>query len=288
MISWVRRRFSYANVAMTLALVFAMSGGAYAASKIVITSTKQISPKVLKSLKGANGKAGPAGPAGPAGAPGAKGETGAAGTNGTNGATGSNGSNGTSVTSAESKTKIGPCAAGGSEFKSASGTSYACNGEKGAAGKNGTFGGEPLPQGETLRGAYAASSFGSAGLSNPGTGTGIISTAVTFADPVFPEIKENVHYIGLEEGAGEPNEAQSIKNGECKGNESNPGAAEGQLCVFGLEESNVAAQPHVNVAVAGTGSGASNSDESVGFTVVDFAAAAGTLAIEGSWAVTGG
>ena len=45
----MRGRLSYANVAMTLALVFAMSGGAYAASKYVITSTKQISPKVLKA-----------------------------------------------------------------------------------------------------------------------------------------------------------------------------------------------------------------------------------------------
>ena len=38
----VRRRVSYANVAATLALVFAMTGGAYAAKQYVITSTKQI------------------------------------------------------------------------------------------------------------------------------------------------------------------------------------------------------------------------------------------------------
>ena len=56
----IRKRVTYANVAMTLALVFAMSGGAYA-SKYLITSTKQISPKVLKTLKGAAGKTGPAG-----------------------------------------------------------------------------------------------------------------------------------------------------------------------------------------------------------------------------------
>jgi hypothetical protein len=31
---------SYANVAATMALVFAMTGGAYAAKKYVITSTK--------------------------------------------------------------------------------------------------------------------------------------------------------------------------------------------------------------------------------------------------------
>jgi hypothetical protein len=40
MIGFIRKRLSYANVAMTLALVFAMSGGAYAARRFVITSTK--------------------------------------------------------------------------------------------------------------------------------------------------------------------------------------------------------------------------------------------------------
>jgi hypothetical protein len=39
-----------ADVSVSLALVFAMTGGAYAARKIIITSTKQISPKVLKKL----------------------------------------------------------------------------------------------------------------------------------------------------------------------------------------------------------------------------------------------
>jgi hypothetical protein len=79
-----------------------MTGGAYAASKYLITSTKQISPKVLKSLtgkpgpagaNGANGAAG-LGSAGPQGAAGAKGETGAPGANGTNGAPGLKGETG--------------------------------------------------------------------------------------------------------------------------------------------------------------------------------------------------
>jgi hypothetical protein len=52
----VRKHITYTNVAMTLALVFAMSGGAYAAKKYVITSTKEIKPSVLKQLQG---KAGP-------------------------------------------------------------------------------------------------------------------------------------------------------------------------------------------------------------------------------------
>ncbi len=78
----MRRRLSYANVTATLALVFAMSGGALAANHYLINSTKQIKPSVLKSLKGAAGpagSAGPAGPAGPAGAAGAQGTQGPAG-----------------------------------------------------------------------------------------------------------------------------------------------------------------------------------------------------------------
>src|SRR6202035_5866038 len=66
MLSFVRRRFTFANVALTVALVFAMSGGAFAASKFLITSTKQIKPSVLAQLKGKAGPAGAAGSAGPA------------------------------------------------------------------------------------------------------------------------------------------------------------------------------------------------------------------------------
>jgi hypothetical protein len=84
--SSIRRRATYANVAATLALVFAMSGGALAAGVFKITSISQIKPTVLtaiaKKAKGATGTKGATG------APGPQGPTGAAGTNGTNGATG--------------------------------------------------------------------------------------------------------------------------------------------------------------------------------------------------------
>ena len=66
----MRKRLTYANVTATLALVFAMSGGALAASHYLINSTKQINPKVLKKLAGktgAPGKTGPSGAPGPAG-----------------------------------------------------------------------------------------------------------------------------------------------------------------------------------------------------------------------------
>ena len=98
MLSTLRSRIhlSPATAIATLALVFAMTGGAYAAKKYIITSTKQISPSVLKALKGASGKSGvngtngAQGPAGPAGAAGA----GSAGKEGPKGETGKEGPKG--------------------------------------------------------------------------------------------------------------------------------------------------------------------------------------------------
>jgi hypothetical protein len=77
----VRRHLSYANVVATTALVFAMSGGALAASHYLIDSTKQINPTVLKQLKakGATGPAGAPGAAGPQGAQGPAGPSGSPG-----------------------------------------------------------------------------------------------------------------------------------------------------------------------------------------------------------------
>ena len=72
----LRKRLTYANIAMTLALVFAMAGGAYAAGKFVVTSTKQIKPSVLAQLKGKAGPAGPQGPQGPQGPAGTAGANG--------------------------------------------------------------------------------------------------------------------------------------------------------------------------------------------------------------------
>ncbi len=131
MFSTIRRHMSPATVLAVVALVFAMTGGAYAAKKYLITSTKQISPSVLKQLQGkagvvgvpgvagvqgAQGSAGPAGPAGsagakgetgPAGAKGAIGATGAAGVKGTAGATGASGATGFTATLPSGKTETG-------------------------------------------------------------------------------------------------------------------------------------------------------------------------------------
>jgi hypothetical protein len=73
-----RRRFSFGltQVAVVMALVFAMAGGAFAAGHYLITSVRQISPNVVKALRGHRG---------------ARGKTGAAGAGGRNGTNGTNG-----------------------------------------------------------------------------------------------------------------------------------------------------------------------------------------------------
>jgi hypothetical protein len=82
----MRRHLSYANVAATLALVLAMSGGALAAGHYLINSTRQVNPKVLKKLRGPRGAKGEPGATGPQGP---SGNQGTAGTNGANGKDGS-------------------------------------------------------------------------------------------------------------------------------------------------------------------------------------------------------
>jgi hypothetical protein len=190
----IRKRFTYANVAMTLALVFAMSGGAYAAKHYLITSTKQISPKVLKALKGAKGAkgangangaaglagpagpAGPGGPAGPAGAAGAKGETGSQGTPGTPGK----------------------------------------NGEKGAAGSPWTAGGT-LPKNATETGQWVEA----IGIDYKQLQLSFVS--ISFPIPLATELEASmVHFI-------KPTEA--VPTG-CKGTPAKPEAESGNLCIF--------------------------------------------------------
>jgi hypothetical protein len=182
MLSAIRKRVTFANVVMTLALVFAMTGGAYAAKRYLITSTKQISPKVLKALKGANGKNGTAGPAGPAGAAGAAG-AGTAGPQGPQGTAGTNGTNGTNGVSPETKSFVGAkgsCTQGGIEVKSASPAVNVCNGSPWAVGG--------LPKN--------ASEMGEWGMGGFESGFNILVGAISFTVPLASGLtEEHVHFI---------------------------------------------------------------------------------------------
>jgi len=209
MMQRLRSRLTYANVAATLALVLAMSGGAYAATRVIITSEKQIAKSVLRKLKapGAKGLTGAAGSAGPTGP---QGLAGAAGKDGTSGA---NGTDGVSVTSKALLPKVGPpCESGGSEFTAAAGkVTYACNGTTGFT--------ESLPSEKTETGTWTDQVFGSS-ESRPTIGWSSISFAIPLESALNKE-----HVFFVEPEAASPPE-------QCQGNVANPTAQPGNLCVY--------------------------------------------------------
>ena len=233
MFSSLRKRFTYSNVALTLALVFAMTGGAYAAGKYVITSTKQIKPGVLASLKGANGKSGATGAQGPQGlqgSAGAKGETGPAGTNGSNGEKGEKGEKGTNGTNGVAGT----------------------TGSTGPAGPAGPVGPQgPLQSGKTETGSWGA--IGTVTLAEnknlQASEQEVRSEAISFTLPV----EEAVTPVFLEAGVS--------KTSECPGTAEKPEAAPGFLCVYSVEDAGIepstivffqAGRPALGASSAGT------------------------------------
>lgn len=273
MFSRIRRRLTYANVAMTLALIFAMTGGAYAANKYLITSTKQINPKVLTALKGKTGPAGPAGATGPAGTTGpagAKGENGAPGAPGEKGAPGTAGQN---VTSKELTSKDAACnKEGGTELTAENKKTTACNGKEGSPW---TAGGT-LPAGKSEEGAW--------GEWNATASAGERSFEIPFGIPL--KTAPVAHYIGTKEAlAGEKHESPAIKEGKCKGNAEKPEAAPGNLCVFAKAEVGVIS----GTAIFFDPQGGAKGPEAAGAvgTLLLCKNEAGFVLMAGTWVVTG-
>ena len=97
MFSLLRNRFGIPGVISVIALVFAMFGGAYAATndggggKATASAKAKKGPRGPKGPKGDTGAAGPQGPAGPPGPAGAAGKDGAQGPQGDPGPAGSEG-----------------------------------------------------------------------------------------------------------------------------------------------------------------------------------------------------
>ena len=217
MLSPLRNRFGIPGVISVIALVFAMLGGAYAASDNGGSGKPKASASAKKGPRGPRGPKGPAGPPGPAGTAGAqgpagakgdKGDTGSAGTNGSNG---TNGTNGTSATVASFAGSKGTCTEGqgGLEVKSASPTAFVCNGKNGTTGFT-----ETLPSGKTETGAWLMQDEGEVSM-----------TSISFPIPLPAPMSasENVRFMNVGEGA---------KAGCTGGTAAAPKADPGFLCVY--------------------------------------------------------
>jgi len=215
MFSALRRRLTYTNVGVTLALFFSMSGGALAAGHYLITSTKQIKPSVLSALKG---KAGPAGATGSAGVAGNAGAPGLQGPVGIKGETGPEGK----------------------------------EGKEGKAGKNGTNGTtgftETLPEGKTETGTW---SYGTArGVGTEEYAGYVAYVPISFNIPLEEALERTqVHFVGsggtpsclepeepgreeCEKIDEEIKEVQAENEAACPGSAEAPAAEPGNLCVY--------------------------------------------------------
>ncbi len=249
MLSAIRSRITYVNVVATLVLVFAMTGGAYAAKKYLITSTKQISPSVLKSLQGKAGAAGAAGVAGvagaqgPAGPAGGKGDTGAAGKEGLAGKDGSPGKQGVT-------------------------------GAKGASGSPWTAGGT-LPSKATETGVW---SYGELPPENESY------VPISFPIPLTGELSATqVHYINLagQEVVGFNKEVTSTM---CTGTAATPAAEPGNLCIYAGVST--AIQPLISSINILKVAGEEEIGASTAGAVIDVSEPENNTYIRGTWAVT--
>ncbi len=232
MLSPLRNRFGIPGVISVIALVFAMLGGAYAATnngggKATASAKGKPGPRGKTGKTGPAGPAGPAGPQGPAGPAGAKGDAGDPGAPGSPGSPGAPGAAGKNVV-ATNELPGGNCEFGGSKFVVEGSVTphFACNGEEGAPGPTGdpwTAGGV-LPPEATETGVWSVTSKGAT------VGETVAFASLSFPIPLSGELEEaETHVIGKEEGEGEASE--NLPAG-CTGNVKSPAAEPGNLCVF--------------------------------------------------------
>jgi Collagen triple helix repeat (20 copies) len=290
-----RSRFGIPGVISVIALVFAMFGGAYAASNSgqgdATASAQKNSKAAKKGAKGPRGPKGATGPAGPAGPAGAKGDAGAAGQNGANGndgAAGNNGAagangktvlNGTAVPTAAVGTigdfyletdiskMYGPKAASGANGGWGAGTDL--KGADGAEGSPWTAGGT-LPSEETETGAWGF-------VESAGSGTNV------FVPVSFP--------IPLEAAFGSA-AIHIAPDANCPGTVQDPQANPGHFCVYPGQMTGAAfdtagfigPEPVANPALVFCGCGQPQMGKSG--AVLKFVTTAAFASGGGTWAVT--
>ena len=262
----LREPFGKAGLTVAvIALVFAMLGGAYAASnssgggKATASATGKPGPR---GKQGKPGKPGPAGPQGPAGPAGAKGDTGAAGANGSNGTAGAPGANGVSAEATSFAGSKGTCTEGqgGLEVKSAKPAAFVCNGKEGSPW---TAGGT-LPKEKTETGIWTLN-----GTTDDSSG---LFSAVSFTVPLAAGLDSaHVKYVS----GSAPTECENASHAGAA-SAVNPEAGPGYLCVYQTSLTNAIFGEAISPG--GVGAGVSGSILAFGAT--------GVATGFGSWAVT--
>jgi hypothetical protein len=274
MFSTLRNRFGIPGVISVMALVFAMFGGAYAASNSSDGGKATASAKAKKGPRGPKGATGPAGPTGPGGPAGPAGAQGPAGANGTNGAPGSAGAAGKSVETSTLTPGQGGCAEGGASVQVAGEPATkksVCNGEEGQQGLSGSpwTAGGTLPVGSTETGTWGVS----AALRKAPTETepGEFATSlspISFAIPLASELGESKVHLCSDPGFSTV----------CTGSVASPTAPSGELCVYGAAfQGTTALFSPTTFEPGATKAG----------TLVQFQATGKFGGGNGSWAVTG-
>ncbi len=265
MFSAIRKHISPTTVVAFMALVFAMTGGAFAASSngggsssgTGAKAAASVTPLAIASKAKPKTKAGPRGPAGKNG------------TNGTNGAPGATGPAG----------PAGPAGAGTAGATGPQGPAGdpGTNGTNGAPGPEGSFD-KTLPAGKTLQGDWGITAV------VPGTSfaEGSASTTISFGIPLA-DAPDPV-YVKAGETTAPPG---------CTGNVEKPGAEQGHLCIFAAFENN---NDHGNVHICSAAlnlieclqgnPGVEGTADPFGVQIGVLSEAPGLVVLNGTWAVT--
>jgi collagen triple helix repeat protein len=307
MFSAFRNRFGIPGVIAVFALVFAMFGGAYAASNSGGESGATASAKAKKGPRGPRGPKGPKGATGPAGPAGAQGPAGAAGAKGDKGDTGAAGAAGTpgAPGAAGKSVEVGTEPEGGPNCNELGGVTVqvagepatekvVCNGAEGEPGEEGkpwTMGGT-LPAGATETGTWASPLAG-------GTISGQeLNVALSFPIPLSAPLafkgdseQNQIHIIN--QGGEEVHEENGGPTGfgppaaACPGSAEQPKAASGHLCIYIGKETQLGVASLITSQAVAKPTGATNFGGGTAGAVWRLQAAGTNMEARGTFAVTG-
>jgi hypothetical protein len=282
----IREPFGKAGLILAcIALIAAVGGTAYAATKLNGTQKKEVE-KIAKKYAGKDGAPGAAGTNGTNGTngkDGTAGEKGEKGEKGDTGNAGGAGAAGKSVVTGEFSGSGGNCHEGGATVEqegNAGSKKYVCNGEEGEEGHAGANGNpwtpnNTLPSGATETGAWTI----------PSGFEGSVQTAISFPVKLPAELDEAHVGVVIPGGAAELTEQHvgtvNAPPVNCLGSPAAPSAPAGFLCVYMSSSTGAIGIPTVFNLESPLGNGASTA----GAIVTDVTNST-TVAVYGTWAVT--